>query len=204
LEYDMIQLSATCLFADIRDSSGLTNALGNDFAAKTIKAFFAAIVPVIEEKGGVVGDFNGDGALVLFSGEGRARRAISVAMEIQRIAGHMIASRVEEHLKRFDIAEHGPGGIEFSVSIGVDDGDLYAVRVGTSENSGVSWVGQSSNTSAKLSRQSPPGSIAVTREVSEGLSDDTDGDGTHGATWLPEVPMEIGGAKRFVRRAIVA
>jgi len=148
----------------------------------------------------MVGDFNGDGALVLFSGEGRSRRAVLAAIQIKKLAESVIASRVHEHFER--VARQGSGfdEVPFSVRIGVDESELYAVRVGTSENSGVSWVGRSPNTSAKLSRESDPGSITVTREVSSELSR---GSEIRGVGWSVETEVRIGGDSRFVRTVIL-
>jgi class 3 adenylate cyclase len=201
IDYDPIHLRATCMFADIHNWSRLTNELGDRSATEIISAFFSKIVPAIEEEGGMVGDFNGDGALIIFSGKGRSRRAVLAAIKVMRIAGSVIAPRVHELFER---STHEPRvsshEMPFSVRIGVDVSELYAVRVGTRENSGVSWVGRSPNACAKLTRQSDPGSITITREVSSELARGT---GIHGADWSSEAEVRIGGDSRFVRTVIL-
>ncbi len=54
----------------------------------------------------------------------------------------------------------------FEIGCGLDDGEIFAVRVGIKGTNDVAWVGRSTNTSAKLaSGVSTPQNIAATREV---------------------------------------
>ena len=44
----------------------------------------------------------------------------------------------------------------FDIGCGLDDGDIYAVKVGIRGTNDVAWVGRCTNTSAKLSNLAQP------------------------------------------------
>src|SRR3954470_12084490 len=69
------KLTATALFIDLRQSSDITNAFRRQTAAKMLKAFIGGSVRIINQNGGQVRSFNGDGMLALFVGDNRSTPA---------------------------------------------------------------------------------------------------------------------------------
>jgi class 3 adenylate cyclase len=89
--------------------------------------------------------------------------------------------------------------LTFDIGCGLDDGDIYAVKIGIRGTNDVAWVGRCTNTSAKLSNVTePPRNIWITRAVYEQLAESRKlSNGTH--MWSNEFFREIGGIRRAIR-----
>ena len=188
------QLEATSLSIDIRQFTGMTNALGRQVMVKMLRAFFEGAVMLLSERNGVVADFNGDGMIVLFTGPQRTENGFVAAANITWFTREVLKPRFAAYFERdgrpFNNVEH------FDAGCGIDDGIVLVTRVGTSEFSDIAWVGRCVNSSAKLCKAArSPESIVVTHEAYERL----DGIGAlDQVEWSRAEPLEIGGASRTV------
>lgn len=188
------QLEATTLAIDIRQFTGMTNALGRLTMVKMLKAFFEGTVALVALNGGAVADFNGDGMITLFVGHDRTERAVRTAGEIRWFIEQKLRPKFSVYFDRVN------GGFaitdEFDAGCGIDDGIVLVARVGTREFSDIAWVGRSVNSAAKLCKAAgATHHIMVTHEAYERL------DGTpfgHGDLWTALDHMTIGGATRTV------
>jgi adenylate cyclase len=163
------KLTASALFIDLRQSSDITNAFRRQTAAKMLKSYFDGCVRIVNHNSGVVRSFNGDGLLALFIGDQRADHAVKAAMQIKWFVEHILWPKFNGYFAANQAARGAR--LNFSFGAGVDDGDIYAVRVGIRGTNDVAWVGRCTNTAAKLSNVlHHPRNIAVTRLVYDQLS----------------------------------
>lgn len=191
------KLSATALFIDIRQSSDITNSFRRQTAAKMLKAYFDGAVRIVRKNGGAVRSFNGDGMLALFTGDARSNNATKAAMQVDWFVSKVLRPKFN---RLFEGNEGARGQrLSFSVGCGVDEGDIYAVRVGIRGTNDVAWVGRCTNTAAKLADiLSGAGNIGVTRAVYNRLTGErvtTDGKNM----WSGEAFREFGGISRTYR-----
>lgn len=191
------KLTATSLFIDLRQSSDITNALRRQTAAKMLKAYFSGAVRIVNANNGYVRSFNGDGMLALFRDERRSNNAVKAAMQAKWFVRDILQPRFERY---FESNRQAFGAsIGFDIGCGLDDGDIYAVKVGIRGTNDVAWVGRCTNTSAKLSNlAASPRSILITRAVYERLAGSRKlSNGTH--MWSDEFSRKIGGINRAIR-----
>jgi adenylate cyclase len=130
---------ATAMFVDIIGSTPLAESNSpRDYLTK-LNSFFDVVVKVIEDTGGVVNQFQGDGALCLFGAPNEqpdhAVRALRAARELR------------DELDCFAKTS----GIE--AVIGVSTGDVIAGHVGTSNRYEFTVVGDAVNEAKRLAEQ---------------------------------------------------
>lgn len=193
------KLDATTLFIDVRQSSDITNAFRRQTAAKMMKGYFDGAVRVINNNDGKVRSFNGDGMLAIFVGGTRSNNAVKAAMQVKWFVLHVLRPKFDRYFENNQSAAGQALG--FSIGCGLDDGEIFAVRVGIRGTNDVAWVGRCTNTAAKLANDaSSPREIAITRAVYQRLNDDrkfASNDGKH--MWSDEWCLEIGGTTRAIR-----
>lgn len=193
------KLEATTLFIDVRQSSDITNAFRRQTAAKMMKSYFDGAVRIVNKNDGQVRSFNGDGLLAIFVGDLRSSNAVKAAMQVEYFVKMTLRPKFERY---FGSNETALGqALDFDVGCGLDDGEIFAVRVGIRGTNDVAWVGRCTNTSSKLaSSVSTPHNIAVTAEVYSRITNDrkyAPSSGTH--MWSEERTKSIGGTDRVVR-----
>lgn len=194
-----VELQAATLFIDVRQSSDITNAFRRQTAAKMMKAYFDGAVRIVNKNDGSVRSFNGDGMLAIFIGDSRTNHAAKAAMNIKWFVNDLLKPAFKQYFSNNKTAIGS--ALDFSVGEGLDEGTIFAVKVGIKGTNDVAWIGRCTNTSAKLSNiATSPKSIAITRAVYERLNDDRKySDGTH--MWTDEEFLDIGGVSRAVRRS---
>ena len=160
------ELQAATLFIDVRQSSDITNAFRRQTAAKMMKAYFAGAVKIINANKGYVRSFNGDGMLAIFIGEQRSDNAVKAAMQLKWYVNHVLEPKFRRHFAN-NLTALG-SSLSFSIGSGIDEGTIYAVRIGIQGTNDVAWIGRCTNTSAKLSNIA--NSIAITEAVYKQLS----------------------------------
>lgn len=156
-----------------------------------LKAYFSGAVRIVNANNGYVRSFNGDGMLALFRDERRSNNAVKAAMQAKWFVRDILQPRFERY---FESNRQAFGAsIGFDIGCGLDDGGIYAVKVGIRGTNDVAWVGRCTNTSAKLSNLAgSPRSILITRAVYERLAGSRKlSNGTH--MWSDEFSREIGG-----------
>lgn len=190
-------LTATSLFIDLRQSSDITNAFRRQTAAKMLKAYFSGSVRIINANNGSVRSFNGDGMLALFRGDQRSSNAVKAAMQTKWFVAEVLQPRFEQYFQN-NRSSFG-SSLGFNIGCGLDDGDIYAVKVGIRGTNDVAWVGRCTNTSAKLANLAePPQNIWITREVYARLIDNRKRSGGTNM-WTDEFHRTIGSVPRALR-----
>ncbi len=164
-----------------------------------IKGYFDGSVRIIKANGGEVRSFNGDGMLALFVGGSRSTHAAKAAKQVDWFVGNILKPELAKYFENNQGASEQK--LDFNIGCGLDDGHIFAVRVGIRGTNDVAWVGRCTNTAAKLASDvsSPFHNVAVTREVYGRLNNSQKyyRFGTH--MWSEEDLDEYGGVTRAIR-----
>jgi class 3 adenylate cyclase len=162
------QVEATVLSVDIRQYSGMTNMLGQEIVTRMLRAFFNGSVRLVARANGQVADFNGDGMIILFTGNDRTERAVRAAAEIRWFLSNVLRPMFARYFTDDRAVLVRVEG--FDVGCGIDDGLVLISRVGSDDFSDIAWVGRSVNTAAKLCKDAKsPNAIVATHTVFERL-----------------------------------
>jgi adenylate cyclase len=165
---------ATMLFTDVIASTHLAESRTPEEAVAVLNAFFEAVVRSVENEGGYVNQFQGDGALCIFgvpsAQEDHADRGLRAARALRT---KLIEMR-EEH------------GIE--AAIGISSGDVVAGNVGTATRYGYTVVGDPVNEAARLTeRAKAMATLVLASESTIRCA------GTEAAFWKPTGRLHLRG-----------
>ena len=134
----------TVLFADLRDSTAMSELLSADEMVALLNAFLGALTRPIIAHGGVVDKFLGDGVMAVFgaSASDASRGAISAVRAV-------LAMRRTVKALNDERVEHDEVPVRFGV--GICTGEVIIARIGLPERSDVTAIGVTVNTAARLS-----------------------------------------------------
>ena len=151
------------LFADLAAFTTFSETRPPTEVLEMLNSFWAAVVPAIDDAGGVIEHFAGDGIMAIFNTEGdqpdHARRAARAARDIIAAARPIAASR--------------PGWPIFRV--GLNTGPAVLGDLGAAERRSFAVIGDATNTAARLMTAAEPGQIVVGRSTWEALGDEARG-----------------------------
>lgn len=144
------ELEISVVFADVRGSTGLAERSSASDFRSLIQAYYRSAAVAIDENGGIVDKFLGDGIMALFipviTGENHAARAV--------MAGRAILSAVEHD----GLARKG-----LMVGAGVHTGEAFVGVVGSDEKTDFTALGDTVNIAARLGGLAGPGELLVSR-----------------------------------------
>jgi adenylate cyclase len=144
------ELEISVVFADVRGSTGLAERSSASDFRKLIQAYYRSAAVAIDDNGGIVDKFLGDGVMALFipviAGENHAGRAIA--------AGRAILAAVEHD----GLAAKG-----LMVGAGVHTGEAFVGVVGGDEKTDFTALGDTVNIAARLGGLAGAGELLVSR-----------------------------------------
>lgn len=129
------------LFADIRDFTSMAEALPPYDVMHILNRYFIEMGKAIEQHGGIINNYMGDGLLALFGvngGSGLALGAVS--------AGLSMLKSVEALQTYFRSAYR----IELSIGIGIHIGNAVIGRVGASNSTRLTVIGDAVNLASRI------------------------------------------------------
>lgn len=141
-----VRIEGTVLYADLAQSSLLATDFQQSTAAKTIKSFLRCCSRIITKNKGTVTSFDGDRVMGVFQGPGQDSRAALSGLQIHSAVEHIIKPKLTGH---FDSMQESHFKIDHCV--GIDRGQVLAVRVGHAGSNDIAWIGRAPNLAAKLS-----------------------------------------------------
>ena len=131
------QTEATILFCDIEGFTRLTETLGPVKIVAVLNAYFSAMVDILERRGGVVTQFQGDAILATFNvpitDPGHAANALAAACEMLD----------EVSTTRYD-------DVALKVRIGINSGEVVAGAIGAKGRLNYTVHGDAVNLAARL------------------------------------------------------
>lgn len=161
-----VTLEATVLYADLADSTELA-LFDQEIAAEVCKAYLVGTTRLIKAAGGEIRSFDGDRVMGVFMGKSKNTSAAKAALKI-----NYFFTRVLEpaFLSFYGRLKDSP--FKFAQSVGIDTGDIRAIRAGIRNSNDLVWVGRAPNIAAKLSSlREPDYSTYITEEVYDKLHD---------------------------------
>jgi adenylate cyclase len=142
------EIEISVLFADIRGSTGIAESRSAADFRRLVQQFYLHAARAIDDHGGIVDKFLGDGIMVLFipavAGELHARRAVE--------AGEALLAAVADPLL-------AAGGVR--VGAGVHTGTAFVGAIGTADKLDFSALGDTVNVAARLGSVAGPGELLV-------------------------------------------
>jgi class 3 adenylate cyclase len=138
------KLSATVLYADLADSTGLVNAHATEpqFPAEIYKAYLTCAARIIKARGGQITAYDGDRIMGVFVTASKNNDAVRAALQINGAVINIINPKLAE---LYPIRSY-----KLQHSVGVDTSDLLVARIGVRNDNDLVWVGRSANYAAKL------------------------------------------------------
>jgi adenylate cyclase len=130
----------TVLFADICDFTRFAEGLPPDRVARFLDAYYAALVPAIEEQGGQITAFMGDSLMALFGTDGRAEHA-------RHAVGAAVA--LLQRVRAVGPTWAALGYPDIRVGVGVQTGPVYLGPVGGPGRFDQTAVGDTVNAAAR-------------------------------------------------------
>ncbi len=124
----------TVLFADIRDSTGLTEKLSSEAAFALVADFFARSAKVVRDHRGTVDKYLGDGYMALFPR--RVEDALDAALALQREVAQM--------------NREAAGGPAIQIGVGLHTGPVTFGTVGDARHIDTTIVSDAVNTAKRV------------------------------------------------------
>ncbi len=131
------QAEATILFCDIEAFTALTESLGPAGIVNLLNRYFSAMVEILERRGGIVTQFQGDAILATFNvpvaDEAHAAQALAAAEEMLEC-----------------VAQQTFDGQSLAIRIGINTGPVVAGAIGAHERLSYTVHGDAVNLAARL------------------------------------------------------
>lgn len=160
-----VKIDATVLYLDMRNSTEVIKKHHKYTVSKLQKAYLYIAAQIVNDNGGHVRSFNGDGILAFFPNNDKTtiRSAVKAAMSIK----YMLTTKCKAEFERYHALDYG---------IGIDHGELFVTRVGTprnTNNNDLTWIGLPVNTAVRLGDAAKnPNNIRISQGVFDNLPDD--------------------------------
>lgn len=154
-----VQREMTVLFADLRRFTALAERLSPHATFAFLNDFFAAVVPVIHEHGGVVDKYLGDGVMALFPGEPADAVRAGLAMQARA---------------RAFAGDHPELPLPPRLGVGVHVGPMILGLVGAADRLDFTAVADSVNVTSRIERLTRvyDADLLLSRDVHERLGQD--------------------------------
>ncbi|MCB0842754.1 MAG: hypothetical protein KDE26_05740, partial [Bacteroidetes bacterium] len=133
---DQIKANMTVLFADIRGYTGLSENMTPEENFKFINAYLGRMGPIIQEHGGFICQYYGDGIMALF--KDKHDMAVKAAIEMQKA------------LQRYNRKRFARNRQSIDVGIGLNTGQLMLGVIGDEQRYDTSVISDVVNTAARM------------------------------------------------------
>ncbi|QCO55232.1 adenylate/guanylate cyclase domain-containing protein [Pseudorhodobacter turbinis] len=141
-----VKINATFLYADLAGSANLSDVCPWNTTAKIIRAFLEISTRLIVAHGGAIRSFDGDRVMGVFIGGTKNTSAALCGREIHWSVRNILAPKAKA---KFESIRNN--SIEIRHCVGIDTGDVRAVRSGVRDHNDLIWIGRAASFSAKLS-----------------------------------------------------
>lgn len=168
---DAVELDATILYADLKDSTGLVSGYKNWFAAEIYKAYLLGACEIIKNNDGVITSFDGDRVMAVFIGSSKNTAAAKAALQINYIVTQVINPKI--------IEIYPNSTYKVQQAVGIDTCKVFVARTGIRGDNDLVWVGNAANIAAKLCSIRSGYSSYLTTEVYDKMHDSSKLGGTN-------------------------
>ena len=144
----------TVLFADLNGSTALSTAIEPEEWWSVITSLFEVMCAVVDEFGGWVGNFTGDGVNAVFEAsdgtDGHARRACEAAYELRRTINAATPTVIDGQL------------LDLEIRIGINSGRVMAGTIGRRYSSYYTAIGYAVCLAKRMEALATPDRILLT------------------------------------------
>ena len=130
------------LFCDVRNFTTFSELHTPHQVVQLLNAYFGIIVPIIEEEGGIVNSYIGDGLMVMF---GAPERQPDHAFRAARAAVRMVKAVYGLKQRWQEL-----GSAEFRIGVGVHTGKVIVGTIGSKNRLDYTAIGDTVNTASRL------------------------------------------------------
>jgi class 3 adenylate cyclase len=157
-------LRASVLFADIQGFTRLSEDLDPQETVRFLNSYMTAMTHVIEEEGGVVDKFIGDGIMAVFTQECCDRPALRAVRS---------GMRMQEALKTIlpDLATENPRLQGLRIRVGINTGDVVSGNIGSETRMDYTVVGDNVNVASRIESSCEPGRVWISSSTYEEVAD---------------------------------
>lgn len=153
----------TVLFADAVGHTQVAERLGEEKTYELMQGCFARMQRAIEQYGGSVNQYTGDGVLALFGAplalEHSARRAVSAALAMQ------------DSLNEYAEEVHSRHPVQCAYRIGVNTGPVVVGSISEKLDLELAAVGDTVNLAARMQTLAAPGAVCVSENTYRAVQD---------------------------------
>jgi class 3 adenylate cyclase len=139
---DAVELEATVLYADLKDSTGLVDGYHDWFAAAVYKVFLATACRIIHDNNGSVTAFDGDRVMAVYIGDSKNTSAARTALRLN----YAVTKLINPTIKQI----YTTTNLQVQHCVGIDTSSLFVARTGIRGSNDLVWVGRAANYAAKL------------------------------------------------------
>lgn len=139
-------VSATYLYTDMLNSSGLAAAADKESAAQTFRAFLNVSTKIIRHLDGHIRSFDGDRVMGIFTGPDKEDRAVKAAMHIEWAVDTIVTPTLHKEIPALKNV-----GWTLKQTSGIATGDTLLARAGFRGSDDMISIGTAPNLAAKLS-----------------------------------------------------
>jgi len=164
-----VRIEAAFLYADLAGSSKLSKLCPWQTTAKIIRAYLDCCTRSIRVHQGHIRSFDGDRVMGIFIGQTPCTDAIMCAREIDWMVHNKLNPKAKSKFRSIE-----NNGIKIKHCIGIDYGEVHAVRAGIRDSNDLIWIGKPSSFAAKLSDiRSYPNEVYISAKCyNKGVGDD--------------------------------
>ena len=172
---DAVKISATILYADLADSTGLVKNHEKSFATEIYKSYVYAAAKLIRDSGGSVTSYDGDRVMGVFMGASNWSTASRVALKIQGAVVDIVRPAMKKAWpdKTFKIAQ----------KCGVAYSEIWVANTGIRGNNDYVWVGRGANDAAKMAALDLGYTTYISGAIFDVLSDSLKKNSAGGPVW---------------------
>ncbi len=179
-------VTSTIIFADIRDFTGVSEALPASNLIEMLNRYFERMAGVVVDHGGLVNKFGGDSLLAIFGSPlnpntDHGARAVRAAIAMEAALIDFNREQVDAYLP------------EIMIGIGIATGDVVAGNVGSTKKLEYTVIGDAVNVSSRLQ--------AMTKEIGHSIlaNAETARAGSEAASFEEVGEIEVRGRLKKVR-----
>jgi class 3 adenylate cyclase len=156
-----INLDATVLYADMKESTDLVDRNPPEFAAEIYKAYLRCAASIISSEGGEVTAYDGDRVMGVFLGNMKNTNAVRSALKINNAVTEIIQPLLKN--------QYPATTYTLNHTVGVDTSAVMAARTGIRKDNDIVWVGRAPNHAAKLCAADYGRPLRITRPVFDAM-----------------------------------
>ncbi len=133
----------TVLFADIRNFTSISENMDAGSVTMILNEYFSALVPIIEEYGGVLNKFMGDAVLAIFgepnkNNENHAHDAVKCGFKMLKKVKNLQEKWIDE------------GKPKIEIGIGISSGEAFIGNIGSQSRLEYTVIGDTVNTASRI------------------------------------------------------